>query len=260
MLTDAFRYLIITIMVVVLIGEGLRHLASHSLSYVWSIGLGRVTSKSLLHLPHQELIFTILLANSPQIVLSCFYVTFNGILTSMLLADELNGYAHQQKTLRVTSPAGKQRSTYRLHVPYAYGVPLLAVFGILHWLVSQSLFLARVTVYGSDGSVDVSKSTSTCGYSLIATFFVLVTSIIVLWFVIMTGFRTFKPGVPPMGSCSAAISAACHPPEDDKDASKLPIMWGVVGHKTVNTTGEAVGHCTFTSFGVKTPKKGKLYA
>ena len=260
MLTDAFRYAIITTIIVVLIGEGLQHLPSNSISYVWSIGLGKVTSKSLLHLPHQALIFAILLANSPQIVLSWFYVTINGVLTSMLLADELNGYAHQRKTLRVTSPTGKQRSTYRLQIPYVYGVPLLATFGILHWLVSQSLFLARVTVYDSNGSVDVSKSTSTCGYSLIAMFFVLVASIIVIWFVVMTGCRTFRPGVPPMGSCSAAISAACHPPGNEKDASKLPIKWGVVGHTTVDTNGEAVGHCTFTSLKVKAPKKGILYA
>ena len=260
MLTDAFRYVILTTIIVVLIGEGLQHLPSNSISYVWSIGIGKVTSKSLLHLPHRALIFTILLANSPQIVLSWLYVTLNGVMTSMLLADELNGYAHQRKTLRVTSPTGKQRSTYRLQIPYVYGVPLLVTFGLLHWLVSQSFFLARVTVYDSNGSVDVSKSTSTCGYSLVAMFFVLVASIIVIWFMIMTGFRTFKPGVPPMGSCSAAISAACHPPEDDKDASKQPVKWGVVGHKTVDMTGEVVGHCTFTSFKVKAPKRGMLYA
>ena len=231
-----------------------------SISYVWSLGLGRVTSKSLLHLPLKALILTILLANSPQIVLSCLYLTLNGILTSMLLADELNGYARQRKALRVTSPTGKQRSTYRLHIPYTYGVPLLVTFGILHWLVSQSLFLARVTVYDSDVSVNISKSTSTCGYSLIAIFFVLVVIIIVIWFVVMTGFRTSKPGMPFIGSCSAAISAACHPPEDDTDASRLPVKWGVVGYKTADGTGEAVGHCTFTTFKVKAAKKGKLYA
>lgn len=232
----------------------------NTLSYVWSLGLGRVTSKSLLHLLHEGLIPTILLANSPQIVLSCFYLTLNGILTSMLLADELNGYAHQRKALRVTSPTGKQRSTYRLHIPYVYSVPLLVMFGILHWLVSQSLFLARVNVYDNDGSVDVAKSTSTCGYSLIAIFFVLVVFVVMIWFIAMTAFRTSKPGMPFMGSCSGAISAACHPPEDDKGASKLPVKWGAVGQTTATRTGQVVGHCTFTSFEVKPPVKGEFYA
>lgn len=178
----------------------------------------------------------------------------------MLLADELNGYAHQRKALRVTSPTGKQRSTYPLHIPYAYSVPLLVIFGMLHWLVSQSLFLARVDVYDDDGSVDVAKSTSTCGYSLIAIFFVLVVFVIMMWFIAMTAFRTTKPGMPFMGSCSGAISAACHPPEDDKGASKLPVKWGVVEERTATRTGQAVGHCTFTSFEVKPPVKGGFYA
>ena len=244
----------------VLFNEGLQHLPENSISYIWSLGLGRVTSVSLLRLSHESLFPTILLANSPQIVLSCFYVTLNGILTSMLLADELNGYARERKTLRVTSPKGKQRSTYRLHIPYRYGVPLLIIFGILHWLVSQSLFLARVTVYNSDDSVDASNSTSTCGYSLIALLFVIVTMFIIIWFVFLIGLRTSTSGMPLMGSCSGAISAACHPPDGDKDASKLAVKWGVVGHGTVDETGEVVGHCTFTSFKVRGPAKGRLYA
>lgn len=134
------------------------------------------------------------------------------------------------------------------------------MFGILHWLVSQSLFLARVNVYDNDGSVDVAESTSTCGYSLIAIFFVLVVFVIMIWFIAMTAFRTSKPGMPLMGSCSGAISAACHPSEDDKGASKLPVKWGAVGQKTVTRTGQVVGHCTFTSFEVKPPVRGKLYA
>ena len=259
-LTHVSRCVMIMTFTGVLFNEGLRNLPNNSISYVWSLGLGRVTSKSLLHLNHENLIPTILLANSPQIVLSCFYLTLNGILTSMLLADELNGYARQRKTLRVTSPVGKQRSTYRLHIPYSYGVPLLVMFGFLHWLVSQSLFLARVTVYKSDGSVNVRKSSSTCGYSLVAVFFVLIVMIVIIWFIAMTGFRISKTGMPLMGSCSAAISAACHPPDDDRDASKLLVKWGLVGYKTFDGNAKEVGHCTFTSFKVRAPIKGKLYA
>ena len=214
----------------------------------------------MLWVPDEGLLPTILLANSPQIVLSCFYVTLNGILTSMLAADELNGYARQRKTLRVTSPKGKQRWTYRLHIPYRYSVPLLTMFGILHWLVSQSLFLARVTVYNIENSLDPTTSISGCGYSLIALFFVIITTIIIIFLVVLTGLRTSRSGMPLMGSCSGAISAACHPPANDKDASKLAVRWGVVGQKTVDETGEVVGHCTFTSFKVRGPVKGKLYA
>lgn len=44
---------------------------------------------------------------------------------------------------------GQQRSTYRLQLPYVYGVPLVIISSGLHWLVSQSLFLARVTMFDS---------------------------------------------------------------------------------------------------------------
>lgn len=40
----------------------------------------------------------------------------------------------------------------------------------MHWLISQSLFLARITAVFPDGSVDVQNSFSTCGYSPIAIF------------------------------------------------------------------------------------------
>ena len=60
-----------------------------------------------------------------------------------------------------------QRSTYRLTLPYSRGIPLLVVFGVLHWLVSQSLFLARLDVYDRDD--DIVTSVSSCRYTLIAT-------------------------------------------------------------------------------------------
>ena len=40
----------------------------------------------------------------------------------------------------------------------------------MHWLVSQSLFLARIIAFFTNGEVDVDSSFSTCGYSPIALF------------------------------------------------------------------------------------------
>lgn len=53
----------------------------------------------------------------------------------MLLADEWS------KGHRVTSPSSKQRSTYRLQLPYRYGVPLLIKSAFLHRLLSQSFYV-----------------------------------------------------------------------------------------------------------------------
>lgn len=203
---------------------------------------------------------TVVIANSPQLVLSFLYLLYNGLFTCMLLADEWNDYAHTRKTLRVTIPVGDQRSTYRLQLPYKYGVPLIVISGLLHWLVSQSLFLARVSVYDNHGQEDTKQSINTCGYSCIAIIFTIIAGFMVVMLGIANGLRKYKPGMPLAGSCSAAISAACHPPEGDVNPSTDAIMWGVVGYENTKDGDEYIGHCSLTSFEVRAPVSGELYA
>jgi hypothetical protein len=63
------------------------------------------------------LMINVLLANSPQVILSAIYYAYNGIFTLFLLAAEWNSYASQRKGLRVSScPRGAQRSTYWLQL------------------------------------------------------------------------------------------------------------------------------------------------
>jgi hypothetical protein len=53
---------------------------------------------------------------------------------------------------------------------------------------------------------------STISFSTIALIFVVLSSIFAIIAVVVTGFRRYKhPNIPVAGSCSAAISAACHP-------------------------------------------------
>lgn len=218
---------------------------------------GAVTSKSLIggSSPGTKsgVLLTVIIANSPQVLLSFLFLTYNSLFTCMLLADELNDYARKRKPVRVTSPTGNQRSTYRLQLPYRYGIPLLVISGTLHWLVSQSLFLARVVSYDDDGQEVTLRSYSTVGYSCIAILTVIVFGTIVVLLGILTGFRRYKPGIPLVGSCSAAISAACHRPKEDHNAADKPVMWGVVSSEN------GIGHCCFTSFEVTPPVEGKLY-
>ena len=173
----------------------------------------------------------------------------------MLLADEWNDYAHVRKPLRVTSPVGEQRSTYRLQLPYRYGIPLLITSGTLHWLVSQSLFLARVTAFTPDGVEDTANSVSTVGYSCIAIITVIILGSVVVLLGLAMGFRRYKAGMPLVGSCSAAISAACWRPDEDEGGERMGVMWGVVEEKD----GERAGHCCFTSREVERPREGDVY-
>ena len=201
------------------------------------------------------ILLTALIANIPQLLLSFLYLTYNGLYTCMLLADEWSGYAHERKPLRVAQPRGSQRSTYRLQLPYKYIIPLCIISTVLHWLVSRSLFLARVDVYTRDDKKDPDESVSTIGYSCLPLLVVIILGSGTVLAGIFNGFRRYKPGIPLAGSCSAAISAACHLPEEDVHASEKPVLWGVV---SMNEGG--VGHCSFTSLNAEAPVEGESYA
>lgn len=239
-------------------GSDASSLQSTKFSHLWALGYSAVTSEQMIDMSDLKgssgLIATSIIANLPQAILSFLYLTYNGLLTCMLLAYEWSSYSHKRAPLRVTSPTEDQRGTYWLQLPYRYGIPLLLLSGTLHWLASQSLFLARVTVYTEDGTEDTRSSISTLGYSSIAIISVIVLVTVVLLLGIGLGFRKYEPGAPLVGSCSAAISAACHRPSEDENASKKSVMWGAVG--AVN----GIRHCCITSFEVEPPIEGELYA
>lgn len=235
---------------------GLSQLDDCSFSSLWQMGYGAVTYKSMfpgVMKGSSGLHQNILITNLPQMVLSFLFLTYNGLFTCMLLADEWNSYAHERKPLRVTNPDGAQRSTYRLQLPHKYGIPLLIVSSLLHWLVSQSLFLANVTSYDADGQEKPTFSLPAIGYSCIAIITIILVGAVLILLGLLNGFR-WHQGMPLAGSCSAAISAACHRPEEDIDAATKPVMWGVVSSEN------GVGHCCFTSFEVSPPIHGELYA
>ena len=229
----------------------------------WSLGFGTVSEHSMIgnydvldDSSSARLLARILLANTPQLVLSILYFMYNSLYTSMLAADEWSRFAQQRKALRVTSPTGEQRSTYWLQLPWTYAIPLGITASVLHWLVSQSIFVVRINSYDAFGELDEQNSISGNGYSAYAMVIVLVVGCIMALVLILNGFRKLRPGMPLAGSCSWAISAACHPPHGDHGASLLPLKWGAVSHET----SDGPGHCCFTSFDVEEPIVGQRYA
>ena len=250
----------------VLLGYGLNNsrITSRSIPHLWSLGFGNVDPDFLIQITDEDLfsaaglIANVLIANSPQILLSFLYFALNGIFTCMLLAEEWSAYATKRRYLRVTSPTEGQRSSYYLQLPYRYGIPLLIGSSALHWLVSQSIFLVRVNVTDFTGVEIPEAGFSSCGYSPIAIVFVIILGSVVVILGICFGFRTARGVMPLAGSCSAAISAACHTPE--ADASTKRIMWGVVADDCFQYEGENVGHCSFTSSTVEALVVGKWYA
>ncbi|KAE8398432.1 hypothetical protein BDV37DRAFT_31457 [Aspergillus pseudonomiae] len=214
-----------------------------------------------------SIVTTSIVANLPQLLLSGLYFMYNAVLTGMATAYEWSLFAYQQTTLRVTLPRGAQRETYWLQLPWRYSLPLLACSTVIHWLISQSIFLINLKIYQPSNELLTRPNThfpsasdsgiiTACGYSPLAIITAL--AVAILMFAVLTTVSTFKlkPDIPVIGSCSVAISAACHPPEEDSDAAGKPLSWGAVRHQE----GDRPGHCCLTSQTVEKPRYGGMYA
>ncbi|KAL4939673.1 hypothetical protein BDV06DRAFT_198363 [Aspergillus oleicola] len=213
---------------------------------IWSSGLGEPTASGVIDGIHRPKgtagIFSMaLLANVPQILVSFAYFLLNNLLTIMLSAVEYNIYARHKKPLRVSWPRGQQRSTYYLSLPYRYSFPLLATSAVLHWLVSQSLFFVQIVTFDMHGArLPSDEEIVSVGHSSVATIFTIVVGGLLPIASLLLGLRRFKSPMPLAGECSAAISAACHPPtpstDDDANHALKPVQWGEVpgGYQSPN--------------------------
>ena len=80
----------------------------------------------------------------------------------------------------------------------------------------------------------------------LATFVVLV--------LIANAYRSQSSDMPLVSTCSAAISAACHAPLEDKEAYLLPVQWGIISEE-----GEGPARCSFTTLRtVRAPRSGDI--
>ena len=257
-LTWAFFFALLAIGI--LIRYAMLHLNNldSSVSALWRMGFGKPHEENLINggWRSSTIIAAVLVANLPQPFLSFLYLLFNGMLTAMLSAHEWSHYSSERKPLRVSTPRGYQRSNYFLQLPYRFSLPLMVVSGLLHWLVSQSLFLANITTRRRNGYVDDNDTVSTAGYSPMAMICTLCLGCCMLLFISISSFWKIGGDIPFVGSCSAAISAACHVPDDQKDTSVKSVQWGVVSEVE---EGE-VGHCSFSAEEVGRPVEGQLYA
>ncbi|KAL8940345.1 MAG: hypothetical protein Q9216_002857 [Gyalolechia sp. 2 TL-2023] len=220
-------------------------------------GLGVPVGNNIISMNNSMLV-TVIIANLPNVVLSYVYVLFNSLFTCMVSGHEWTQFAKDRKPLRVTSPVGEQRSTLWLQLPYRYSLPLIVLSSLLGWLASQSLFLVRINVLGhndTDGArvVQADSSILSCGYSIGAIVLAIIVGTLILLAALLLGLRKYGSDMPIVSTSSAAISAACHPLDDDPDAVLLPLKWGVA-RKEGN-----VGHCCFSSKLVAPPIPGQIY-
>jgi hypothetical protein len=172
-----------------------------------------------------------LIINASQLLVSIVYVTYNSLLTRMLSFNEDSRFAAQRHTVCVSRPAGEQRSPYYLQVPYRYSIPLLISIALLHWLISRGSYLINIRVDDLSSMEIPDRTRYSRGMSplpLLLAFFLGTKMWIVLF--VLKG-KHLGRGMPSIGTCSVAISAACHPPTwESADATK-GLMYGVVSQE-----------------------------
>ncbi|KAM5344029.1 hypothetical protein ACJ41O_012566 [Fusarium nematophilum] len=224
------------------LGQGIDHLNnsgnSVTMSDLWEKGFGRVHVDSLISFNKDgeyksSAAVVALVSNLPQLIISGIYTAVNGMWTAMLVQHEWNSYGTQRKGLRTTTPVGQQRSTYWLSLPL-------------------SIFFVRLRVYAGNKITD---GITTCGYSAISIIFSIIFGFLIMLATILGSLRPLTTAVPPVGSCSAVVSAACHPPEEDRDVATELVQWGVVSE----SDGKLADHCCITSWVVEPPEPEKSY-
>jgi hypothetical protein len=231
---------------------------------IWGLGIGEASTVTTLALDTPDtgtngLTSNVFVANVAQPILSFMYFMYNGLFTAMCGALEWESFFQNRKGLRVSGDAGgHQRSTYFLALPYRFGLPLMVLSSVLHWLVSQSIFLVDIDYrsYSSGFGWRSERSELSCGYSPLAIILTLIAGVLMLIAIGAFGSMRLKSNMPVVANSSAAIAAACQMPveEHEKGASQLKLQWGVTGYDE-----DGVGHCSFSSFPVEPPKGDRMY-
>lgn len=268
-----FRMSLAVTVCAVLLGWGISAIQGpKDLGTLWRLGLGVMSTRTLIDWKSSggpsTLVGNVLVANIAQPVLSFIYFIYNGIFTCMLAEREWNQFARKARGLRVSGiPSGSQRSSYFLQIPSRFAIPIMLLSGVLHWLVSQSIFFVAIESYDHQGvQHDYSNHVGsldpgnlTCGYSPIAITFVIILAIVMMLFVVGAGLQRYESGIPVAGSCSVVLSAACHVEGDNTKSSEMaskPVQWGVT-----RSGGEhEVGHCAFSDTKVTFPQQFAMYA
>lgn len=244
------------------------------LKSLWKLGFGRTSQNTMvLYGGGGDADSTAIIANLPQVILALVSFVFMSIMSSLFLAEDWSKFAFMPQSLMISSPVGTQRGTWLLGTPLGWGSAFLILQTLLHWLLSQSIFVVQISILNKDGTPVPDNASeeesdqrfahlSNCGYSPIAVIFSVLAAVVLLVLAVVFYFRRFQAGSPPVVStCSAAISAACHPISMSEEKMYGKFRWGADGGMV-----NGVGHCSIVSDEiwrqgyVEPPRDGYVYA
>ncbi|SPQ22083.1 0c82ce2d-26cf-476e-8914-0ca15ab7d1b9 [Thermothielavioides terrestris] len=217
-------------------------------------------------------------ASLPQLLLALLYFAVHALLASYYLSHESSLFATRSaRPLRVSADSvGAQTTSLYLALPIPISGALAALFATMSFLLSQSFFPVSVQLlnYPLDPANNPTPSSSsstiialglsgTALLALLVLLGLLATAVLALGLrrapaaAMVNGELRGNPMALPAGSCSAVISARCHPLARERAGlSGKPVMWGVVREGV----GFGVSHCGFTAGRAGLVEAGRNYA
>ncbi|MCJ1309054.1 hypothetical protein MMC25_002709 [Agyrium rufum] len=194
-----------------------------SLSRLWRNGFGNLYPSDVFPWTSDwPISANVLFANMPQILVSFLYFTYNQFITQMCVSSETMWFA----------------------------VELLSAS--IHWATSQALYSTSLSLASPSGQIQ--SRISGVGYSPLSLLITYLIGALMAIALIILGRCKLPRGIPVLGSCSLAISAACHGHRDRKGEAKKPLMYGVV-----EVTGEKTGRVGFSADPVEPFLEGWFY-
>lgn len=136
-----------------------------------------------------------------------------------------NHYACQSQWKAVNN----SQRTY-LNMPCRYATPIVVLNIALHWLVSKNIYYVSIIPYGPKGQAGGldSGEIRSLAYSSLATFVSVLIGALMVCILLVLSIRWLDSEIPVTRSCSAVISAACHPPRHEESESHIlgEMKWG----------------------------------
>lgn len=171
------------------------------LSYYRPITLRTPTS-------NRGLLANLLGLGSMHLAISMTYLLYNHLWSRMLAAAELNAFVKIRGRLRVTLPVRGAQSTYHLSIKPQFSALLIIALILIHFFTTRALNVVAIQTYDIMGRYSHQRIT----YAISTASAVLALGLGFLMLCALTfGLgRRLHTAMPVLGTCSMAISAACH--------------------------------------------------
>jgi len=204
------------------------------------------------------LLVNVLLSNMPQLLTTLASVVQMNLLTYSARNYDLSTFSWKAQYLCTSAPLGNQSSPYFFGIPRRSALIFMTLHVVGSWALSQGSYLQEFYSVDVLGNVDPDRSIHAWAIHVYWFSFGVsaATSCMFSTGITIMLFGCLSSGIPPMGSCSKAISAACHPDPRETNIELTELMYGVIPG---GDHGDGRRHVEFSSKDVEPRVEGVAY-